>query len=199
MIANRHLAAGRGVASESDLLARLRSGDAEAFRALFEAHYASVHRVLRRLVGDGADDLAQEVFWRLYRNPPAAEDARLGAWLYRVATNLGYNALRAASRRQRYEELFHRLWPGQDDPPDPEREALRQDDGARVRAALSRMGRKQAQILVLRHSGVSYREIARAVGVAESSVGTLLGRAERAFGRIYEELEGRRGHDDVVP
>ena len=77
---------------------------AAAFEQYFDAHWAKVCRVLFRLVGDAteAEDLALEVFWRFYRRNRG--DARnLPGWLYRVATNLGYNALRVRERRQKYE------------------------------------------------------------------------------------------------
>jgi RNA polymerase sigma-70 factor (ECF subfamily) len=48
---------------------------------------------------------------------------------------------------------------------------------------------RAAQVLVLRHSGLSYAEIAAAMNVAVGSVGTLLARAEKAFERHYRALE----------
>ncbi|MHB0859328.1 MAG: sigma factor-like helix-turn-helix DNA-binding protein [Anaerolineae bacterium] len=55
-----------------------------------------------------------------------------------------------------------------------------------VRSTLRRLGGRQAALLVLRHTGLSYREVARVLGVAPGSVGTLLARAEKAFLRAYE-------------
>ncbi|HHX45726.1 MAG TPA: hypothetical protein GX714_17355, partial [Chloroflexi bacterium] len=66
--------------------------------------------------------------------------------------------------------------------------AARREAQRRVRAVLRRIGKRQAALLVLRHSGLRYREIARVLGVAPGSVGTLLARAERAFMCQHERM-----------
>src|SRR5512146_57265 len=78
--------------------------DERAFEAIFHEHYAQIYAVLFRLTGDRyeADDLASETFWRLWDHPPV-RDENLAGWLYRVATRLGYNTLRASHRRDHYE------------------------------------------------------------------------------------------------
>ena len=73
------------------LLERLRAQDHQAFAALMEQHYGAVHRYLARLLADpdSAAELAQETFLRAYRGlPRLAGDSNLGAWLFRIATNL---------------------------------------------------------------------------------------------------------------
>ena len=52
-----------------------------------------------------------------------------------------------------------------------------------MRAALARVSRKQAVVLVLRHSGLSYAEVAAALGLSPGSVGTTVRRAEPHYGR----------------
>jgi RNA polymerase sigma-70 factor (ECF subfamily) len=176
---------------------RVRAGQEIAFEALFQRYYQRIHTVLHRLVGDEADDLAQEVFLRLYRQPPPLQGDELGAWLHRVALNLGYNALRHGKRQGRYEALTQAVpteaW--QRAEPTPEAETLRQDTQRQVRWALAQLKEQESALLVLRYSEMSYREIAAILGVRESSVGTLLARAERAFERVYApylEREGQR-------
>jgi RNA polymerase sigma-70 factor (ECF subfamily) len=183
---------------ERDLLARLRDGDEAAFTRLFEQHWDAVYRLLARLVGDDllASDLTQDVFVQLYRRPPAAEGAPLRAWLYRVALNRGYNALRADRRRRRREDSVAR------DPSAPDGALPAADDAGLVEAAnraeerdtvrrsLLRLPDRQRDCLVLRSEGLSYAEIAAAVGIAPGSVGTLLARAERAFKAAYLEQRG---------
>ncbi len=75
------------------------------FEVAFNEHWTRVYSVLFQLVGERAEaeDLALEVFWRLYSRPPRSTD-NLGGWLYRVAANLGLNALRARKRRLGYEQ-----------------------------------------------------------------------------------------------
>jgi RNA polymerase sigma-70 factor (ECF subfamily) len=66
--------------------------------AAFNRHWSRVYGVLYRLVGDHAEaeDLALEAFWRLHNQRSSMNDEHsLGGWLYRVAVNLGFNALRA--------------------------------------------------------------------------------------------------------
>ena len=69
---------------------------AQDFETIFVEQWSRVYGVVFRLVGDKAEaeDLALETFWQLHRNPPAKRE-NLNGWLYRVAVNLGLNALRA--------------------------------------------------------------------------------------------------------
>ena len=158
----------------------------------FRQHWSRVYGVIFRLVGDGdeAEDLALETFWRLYRRSPILDEGKLGGWLYRVATNLGFNALRARRRRQQYEGQAGVTDLEQSNPIDPALAVEQAQDRQRVQAALGRMRPRSAQLLVLRYSNLSYAEIADAIGVAPGSVGTLLARAEAEFERHYRRLEG---------
>lgn len=168
---------------------------ASTFEAAFGEHWNRICAVLFRLVGDRdeAEDLALEVFWRLYRRPPdtSRQGSSLGGWLYRVATNLGYNALRSKKRRKRYEEEAG-LWSIENSSPaSPAVESERAEERLQVRRALAQMKPRSAQLLILRHSGLSYAEIATALGIPKNSVGTLLARAEAEFEKLYRKLEGR--------
>jgi RNA polymerase sigma-70 factor (ECF subfamily) len=168
-----------------------------AFESLFLSHWPRVYGALVRLLGDPAEaeDLALEAFWRLYRHPPQHAGVMnssplLRGWLYRVAMNLGYNALRAAKRRLRYEEAAGREALERDVEPDPDDVAAQADERARVRAVLNQLAPREAQLLLLRHSGLAYKELAAALGVAPASIGTLLARAEREFERRWLIADG---------
>jgi RNA polymerase sigma-70 factor (ECF subfamily) len=164
-----------------------------AFEALFLAHWPRVYGVLVRLLGDPAEaeDLALETFWRLYQRPPRERTASgaggLSGWLYRVALNLGYNALRAGKRRSAYEEAAGREALERDVQLDPESVVEQAQERRRVREVLSRLAARDAQLLVLRHSGLSYKELAAALNVAPASIGTLLARAEAEFEKRWQE------------
>ncbi len=163
---------------------------AAEFEALFLQYYARVYAVLFRLVGDRAEaeDLTLETFWKLWQQPPdRADGSSLGGWLYRVATRLGYNSLRASKRRSHHENA---ALVNVDEPslPDPAHQVERADERSQVQAILRRMRDRDAQMLILRYSGLSYKEIAAATGVSPASVGTLLVRAEQEFERLF--LEG---------
>jgi RNA polymerase sigma-70 factor (ECF subfamily) len=161
-----------------------------ALEEAFEAYWLPVCRILYRLLGDWdeAEEQALEVFCRLHRRPPRDRD-RLVSWLYRVATRAGLNALRARTRRRRYEQEAGvlRLQQASLDPAD---EVERRDRGHRVRRVLAELRPRQAQLLILRHSGLSYAELAAVLKLAPGSVGTMLARAERAFERRYRAMEG---------
>lgn len=163
-----------------------------SFRALFEAHYASLCRRLALLMGDPAlaEDVVQEAFLKLYRSPPA-ELTNPGAWLARVAVNLAYNRLRREGRRGPLEarasaqEAVHTA-------PSPEEELMVKEKQVQVRAALTALTARDRLALVLRYSGYSYAEIAAVIGVAAGSVGTILARAQRSFRLAYLAKEGMR-------
>jgi RNA polymerase sigma-70 factor, ECF subfamily len=173
--------------------------DERAFEAIFQEHYAQIYAVLFHLTGDRyeADDLAAETFWRLWDQPPA-RDENLAGWLYRVATRLGYNTLRASQRREHYESAAAGADPEDGlgtfhaDGNDPARAAEQRIERERVRVVLRQMPLRDVQVLILRHSGLSYKEIAAAVDIAAGSVGTLLSRAEAKFEALY-----RRGEKDA--
>ena len=89
--------------NDTALLSSTARGDTAAFETLFQRHYDRVYGILFRLVGERgeAEDLAQEAFLRLHAHARRRRnsDDNVSAWLYRVATNLGYNALRDRRRR----------------------------------------------------------------------------------------------------
>lgn len=162
------------------------------FDLVFLEQYSRVYSILVRIVGDRAEaeDLALEAFWQLHRRPPMPARADTasspyGGWLYRVATNLGLNALRARKRRQRYE-----LEAGQEALArrggDPVGEAVAEEERELVRQVLAQMDARQAQLLLMRHSGMSYGDLATALNLSPNSIGTLLLRAEREFERRYK-------------
>ncbi len=169
--------------------------DAE-FEQIFRQHYARIAGILRKILGDAgqAEELADEVFWKLYRQPPPEQD-RLGGWLYRSAVRAGIDALRARSRRQQYEAASVRE--ASVHPTDPESELLREEQLRRVQAALAELKPAQAQLLLLRHAGYSYRELAELLGMPVSSIGTLLNRAEAAFERAYHRHSGKGDAHDL--
>lgn len=159
----------------------------------FNHHWSRVYGVLYRLVGDHAEaeDLALETFLRLYNQQPSLDSEQsLGGWLYRVAMNLGFNALRAQKRRQRYESQAGKLVLDNEPTFDPAEQVERNLEQRRVRQALAKIKPRYAQLLILRHSGLTYAELAAALSVAPGSIGTLLARAERDFQESYQTLEG---------
>ncbi len=179
-----------------------RAGDGERFDDLFRRLYPDVYGLVRALLGDAAEteDVVQEAFLRLVDAPvltrPAAE---AGAWLRRVAINLGLNRLRGQRRARERLERAGRLEisAGALGADDPAGVVLRREAQADVRRALARLPERQSTCLLLRYSGYSYAEIAATVGIAAGSVGVLLARAERAFREAYEQCEGGEPRDEL--
>lgn len=142
---------------------------------------AIAERILRDR--SAAEDVVQDVFASLARSGRLA--AAGPGWLHAAAAHRAYNALRDERRRREREAKSERLArttavaAGSSD--DPAIVAERAEDRRRVRAALARIGRNHAAILGLRYGGLRYAEIANALGIAITSVGTRLARAEAAL------------------
>jgi RNA polymerase sigma-70 factor (ECF subfamily) len=161
------------------------------FERLFLEHWASVYRVLHRLVGDPAEaeDLALEAFLRLYRQTGKQTDGlNPGGWLYRVATRLGLHSIRSWKRREHYELTAGKYALEESEQSSPAEILAQEEERQQVRLVLSRMSERQSQLLILRHSGLSYKEIGEALDLAPASIGSLLVRAEREFEKQYRAL-----------
>jgi RNA polymerase sigma factor (sigma-70 family) len=145
---------------------------------VFRTAYARVVGVAARVLGsrDEAEDVAQEVFLAFGRSSVPAGEAV--GWLSVAAAHTALNHLRSGRRRASREENAD----GREAvSPDVADAVVTRDERRRVRAALARLPRKQAVALVLRHSGLSYAEVAAALDLSPGSVGTTVRRAESAL------------------
>ncbi|MFO0839840.1 MAG: sigma-70 family RNA polymerase sigma factor [Phycisphaerae bacterium] len=181
----------------NELLERGRRGDGEALGELVDRYSPRVFGMVLRLTGsrDTAEELVQETFLRVVRTLEAYEHGgKFEAWLFRIAANLARDHV----RRQRRRGLMSALdadgqscdFPEaisdarQYNPPDVRLE--RAEDGARLEAALARLGDLDREILMLRHhSDLSFREIAQMLRIP---LGTALARAHRALQRLKAEF-----------
>lgn len=169
--------------------------DEAEFEALFREQYARIVRVIRRIVqrDSEAEEICSEVFLRLYRSGPrAAADGMAGAWLYRTATRASIDLLRARRRQQSKEVDENDGSQAEDPAEDALTLLLRQERIGAVREVLARMKVERAQLLLLRHSGLSYQELAQAMQVHMGSVGTKLARAEAEFTALYQRCQRRQ-------
>ena len=146
---------------------------------VFRRDYAQVVAVAARVLGsrDAADDVAQEVFLSFSRSSVPAGEAR--GWLCVAAAHTALNHLRSGRRRSAREQaLAGTAPPVVGDVAD---DVVVLEERRRVREALGRLPHKQAVALVLRHSGVSYADVAAALDLSPASVGTTGRRAEAAL------------------
>lgn len=155
------------------------------FAHLFAVHSPRLLRYFSRITGDTqlAADLAQEAFVRLYRRGALPENPE--AWLLVVAMNLFRNDAKTRSRRLRLLTPARARAVHADAAADPAAVAS-PDERARVRRALERLPKRDAQLVLLQAEGYHYRELALALGLNEASVGKLLARAKQAFRAAYE-------------
>jgi RNA polymerase sigma-70 factor, ECF subfamily len=165
---------------------------AASVEGLFREHYGRIVGMLTRLTGDRAhsEEIASDVFHKLSQRPALLESREdLTAWIYRVATNAGFDALRTNSRRRKREEAagmegIHAAAPSALDA------MLAEERRERVRTVLGALKPRDAQLLLLRASGLAYRELAATLGIEPASVGTLLARAEAEFERRFRARYG---------
>ena len=172
---------------EGELIRRARRGDQGAFRALVETHQAMVYRLAYRLTGSPEDaaDLTQEVFLRLWRGLEGFQGrSALSTWLYRLTSNAAVDLLRREGRRSALPletgegEALQIPDPG----PTPEGALERQEEREAVRRGLAALSPDHRQVLLLRElEGLSYREIARELGLEEGTVKSRIARARLAL------------------
>jgi RNA polymerase sigma-70 factor (ECF subfamily) len=164
------------------LVARIRSGDDDAFEDLVARYQAPLLRYLRGLVGDQeqARDLLQETFLRAYRSLGGLEDpGLLRSWLYRIAHNQACSLL----RRRRLISWLPLTFGHNASSPNPDRSAV---EAARVAEALERVPVQQrAPLLLHLVAGFSYAEVAEMLQVSEGTVRMRISRGRAAFRAVY--------------
>ncbi|GAC1363022.1 MAG: RNA polymerase sigma factor [Actinomycetota bacterium] len=167
-----------------------RAGDTDmvrAFEELFVVHYPRVVGIAARVLADRAEaeDVAQEVFLAFHRShSPVADYA--APWLYRAAWHTSLNRIRGRKRRERREVANDRQERVDAWAQDPSRIVERSYEREVVRRAMRKLPAKAAGVLALRYSGLSYAEVAEAMGMGIGQVGTVLRRAEA---RLKREVE----------
>jgi RNA polymerase sigma-70 factor (ECF subfamily) len=166
------------------------------FEAIFRGHFESMLRITRRVLQSDAEaeEVCSDTFLKLYRSGPGVlANGAVGAWLYRVATRASIDRLRQSKRHGIQEELDEATGSdGDRSLEDPLNRLVRNERIAMVRLALAQLKPEKAQLLLLRHSGLSYQEVAAAMEIKPASVGTLLARAEAEFFDHYKRLQSRR-------
>ena len=180
--------------SRPEATSRPRVLDSAAFDVLFRECASDVHGYLISLLGDrsAAEDLTALAFERLYRSRSRL-DHRRGtprAWLFAIARNAALDELRQRRRRSSYglgEDLADER-PSVETVEEVERRTT-------VRDALASLSLRERELVLLKfHGQLSNSELARALGISESNVGT---RLHRALTRL-RELCAEAGHEEVA-
>jgi RNA polymerase sigma factor (sigma-70 family) len=173
---------------DDELVRRAGQGDAAAVQALVAAKLRRVLALAERMLGDAAEaeDVAQETFFRVWRNAPRWRPgvARFDTWLHRVTLNLCYDLLRRRREKPTAEP------PETPDPgPPPDRGLHAADVGRRVQTALQALPPRQREAIVLCHyQEMGNIEAAGVMGVTVEALESLLSRGRRALKAALADL-----------
>jgi RNA polymerase sigma-70 factor, ECF subfamily len=166
------------------VIARCQRGDRDAQRQVYESCHLKVHRLMVRMVGiDEAADLTQCVFLQVFRTiGQFAGHASLETWVYRVAANEALQHLRRTRQREPAPLEWEPIDPSPDDKQRLEQREL-------LNRSLQRLEPELRCIFLLREvDELSYREIAKTLGIPEGTVGSRLNRARSDLRRHLLEL-----------
>lgn len=181
---------------DAELMLRVREGDEPSFVILLEKHRNSVIHFLYRMIQNQAiaEELAQEVFLRVYRSRESYEPtAKFTTWLFRITTHLALNHVRDRRKDKLHDSLDEKL---EDSAPrqladrvaNIEERLLRDARLGEIRQAIEQLPEKQrGAVLMHKYQEMEYSQIAGILGCSESAVKSLLFRA-------YEALRLRLRH-----
>jgi RNA polymerase sigma-70 factor (ECF subfamily) len=181
---------------DAELMLRVKDGDGASFTILLEKHRLPVIHFLYRMVQNQAvaEELAQEVFLRVYRSRGSYEPtAKFTTWLFRIATHLALNSLRDGKNRRLEERLDDDssetpVRQVSDKRPSVEQRMVHQVRLEEVRRAVAMLPEKQrAAVLMHKYEEMEYSQIAKVLNSSESAIKSLLFRA-------YETLRARLAH-----
>ena len=166
--------------------------DEIVFDEAFTLHNRTVFRAACAVVQDAglAEDITQEVFIKLYKNMESITDEEmLKPWLIRVALNLAKNTVRGKSRANVREENYVKEQ-GEHDTYTAEKQYESREHSEEIRMALQKVKEPLKSCLVLKQQGMSYKEIAKALSLTETSIGTYVARGKKEFIRFYGKIGG---------
>ena len=202
--------------TDEELITRCKAelpGNTRSYELLVQRHMNRVYGLVYRVVNnkEEAEDIAQEVFLKVYRNIKKFEEqASFSTWLYRVATNSALDALDKMKRRPQAANTgaINRA-PTQDSHSDPEQEdkaghdksspyadpeesAIQAELRECINRVLKKLEREQARLLIMRDfEGLSYDEIATVCAAGLSAIKMRIHRARLAFQQVFNEFCGK--------
>jgi RNA polymerase sigma-70 factor (ECF subfamily) len=184
------------VETDAQLMLNVKAGDEAAFELLLAKYRSPVVKFIYRMVQNSAvaEELAQEVFLRVYRARAGYEpSAKFTTWLFRIATHVALNALRDTRKERGHESIDAA---GEGETPVEVRETHANIESYMVegsqlqeirRAVHTLPGKQRAAVIMHKYQELDYKQIADTLGCSESAVKSLLFRA-------YETLRLRLAH-----
>ncbi|WP_353620945.1 RNA polymerase sigma factor [Rhodopirellula sp. JC639] len=165
-----------------DCVRRAIKGDGPAFQEIYKLCSPRVYGLMTRMVGrQNADDLTQQVFMQVFRKlEQFSGDSKLETWIYRLAVNEALQYLRREKRRKAHPLDF--------EPEDGSTSRVETSELVeRLRKAIKQLDPELCAVITLKEdAGLSYREIAEAVGIPEGTVGSRLNRARAELRKLLE-------------
>lgn len=178
------------------------SRDRRTFEVLFQRHRGAIVGYASRYTRDRAraEELAQEVFVRVYTTKSYQPDASFKTWLYKVATNVCLNEVRRPEHRQSFQSIDVAREDGgapvlaAREDGSPEVQLSSAETAARLEAILAGLPEKQrAAFLMVRHEAMTHEEIAEALSTSVSAVKSLVHRALEALRKELRALSTEGG------
>jgi RNA polymerase sigma-70 factor (ECF subfamily) len=178
-------------------VARVRTGDTDAFRVLVERHSGPLFRLAYRMTGNqqDAEDVVQESFLRAYKQLARFDGrASFGTWLYRIAVNCSLDLVRSRKRRN---ELVPPADSEMDDPtaalpshdPAPDRMVMSGEVRSRVAEAMTELSASERTAFVLRHfEGMGIEDVSRVLGCQPGAAKQSVFRAVQKLRRALEPV-----------
>lgn len=164
--------------------------DQTAFKALYDETFSMLWRVARRIAGsdEAAEDIVHDSYikvverWGMF---PTKDDAKY--WLIRVVKNNALNWIKRKGREQKVYQRYFKETEGRSSE-SPESEALKNEASDGMRRYLDRLPEKFRTVLVLKEYGLlNYKEIGKALGIAEGNVKVRVFRAREALAAMMRE------------
>lgn len=179
---------------DKELTLAFQRGEKGAYQAIYDRYHQRVLNVCRRMLGkpEDAEEAAQEAFLRVYQALYRFNGRyQLGPWVTRIATNVCLDHLRSRARKPSEattDEVLELEIDTSDE--DPEVIHLKRFEGRRVRRVLASLPPMHRAAIVLRDfEGLSYEEVAIALGISEVQVKALIHRARKSFKRAWVPLD----------
>lgn len=198
--------------TDVQLMLDVKAGDEQSFELLLRKYRSPLVNFLYRMVRDRAvaEDLAQEVFLRVYRaRQQYAPSAKFTTWMFRIATNLALNSVRDNRRRQMEISMDQTADTGEDEQramevpdraPSVEQELVARSRTASIMKAIHSLPEKQrAAVLLHKYQELDYDEIARVLECSESALKSLLFRAYETLRVELAPLVSPTVRTDRVP